>query len=122
VSITIGAGYYSRTRFHAEDESSPRGGIAYWADHIGEGDTGEIVEMVHLVEVWQGRVQYSILPASDLENGLSGGLVNTRSLKSVLLALGRDEERLRDPLKHHSAKTMLAHVLTQLTPTPRRGR
>jgi hypothetical protein len=114
IDVEAGISVYSSTHFRADDETQPVGGtvIDTFTDDDGE-------RHVKVVEVWRGRIQYHTLPVASVEPGMSGSAVNTRSVRSLLLAIGQDESRQRNPLAHMHARTVLAGVLTQHETTRR---
>ena len=114
-----GAAVVSTAVFHAEradPDLGPQavGGLVYdtWADTDGE-------MFLAVVDTWRGRIVYHTIPAADARPGYSGGLVNTRQVKLVLLAIARDS--CRDPIRHLDAYVALGRVLESRSPQRSRG-
>ena len=118
-TFPTGAAVVSTAVFHA-DAADPDlgaqaiGGLVYdtWADTDGEMFLG-------VVDTWRGRIVYHTIPAADARPGYSGGLVNTRQVKLVLLAIARDS--CRDPIRHLDAYVALGRVLESRSPQRSRG-
>jgi hypothetical protein len=106
---------FSRTVHHADSEDLPVGGavIDYWPDLA----SGEL--MVKVVGVHRGAPVYHTLACSDTVPGMSGEVIRTDVIRDLLLALNTDEVRHKDPLRHLSAKNVLAGVLQAHEPAGR---
>lgn len=106
----LGCYLYSKTRYRADDNSLPVGGLVVEVEEWCDDDHRDEFR-VRVVCVHRGRVEYFTLDAGDVEPGASGGLIRRDVIRSFLVALARDEVAQNDPLRHNHARNVLAGVL-----------
>jgi hypothetical protein len=109
--IALGTHRFSRTCFHPDGYLN-RGGavIDTWADT----DTGEI--LVRVCGIYRGKPFYETFPLGDTEPGAGGEVIHAPALRDLLLVLGRDQDRRKDPLKHLHAMSVLTPIVLAHTP------
>lgn len=108
----IGSWVFSKNVFRADDDTLPVGGCVI--DELVTED-GEIE--YRCVEVYRARVVYHTIEKVHAQTGMSDGQIVVRAVRGLLLGLGEDEARSKDPLKHLHAKAVLSGVLAKHTVT-----
>ncbi|HEX3539616.1 MAG TPA: hypothetical protein VHT75_04155 [Acidimicrobiales bacterium] len=108
--VDTGMYRFSKTHFHPGGDLQ-RGGavIDSWADADGE-------VFVKVVGIYRGAPFYETFPFADTAPGAGGDIIQLPALRDLLLVLGTDEIRHKDPLKHLHAKSVLTPIVLARSP------
>lgn len=110
-AFQVGSYVFSRSRFHADDEHQPVGGVVIRLYDRTNPDTGEVEACCQVVAIWRGRVLYHTIPVGDVEPGASCGLIRPDVLKQLALRLAADEAERKDPFAHDDARRAIHRAL-----------
>lgn len=112
-TISLGSYIVSKSRFRADDDTLPVGGLVIdsW-----DGDDDWLTGAYRIVGFYRGAIEYFEITADDAATGSHGGAINPPVIRDVLRGIATDISRGGDPLRHTTAQTVLAGVLSRYTP------